>query len=88
MKVQRQIALMQDYPRSAVMRGDEGVARIRVHVLSDGTIGDVDLIQKTGSGILDREAIRMPNRVKHIPPPPDGQPHMVEIAVQFRLGSD
>ncbi|MGB3722964.1 MAG: energy transducer TonB [Pacificimonas sp.] len=83
--VTKQIAATQKYPRSAVIREDEGTAKIRVRVAPDGTISGVELLEKSGSEILDREAIRMPAKAGRMPPPPSGKAVAVDIPVRFKL---
>ncbi len=45
------------YPEQARARGLEGVVRLRVEVLADGTIGEVEVLESSGSDLLDRAAI-------------------------------
>ncbi|MEE4351112.1 MAG: energy transducer TonB [Pacificimonas sp.] len=83
--VVRTIQSEQSYPRSAIKRGDQGTARIRVFVGSDGMVTNVEIVEGSGSPILDREALRMPTRAGRVLATPDGRPQIVEIPVVFRI---
>ncbi len=83
--VSRQIAATQTYPRSALIREDQGTVRIRVHIAGDGSIGNVEIIKESGSKILDREALRMPTKVGRVAPPPGGRKKTIDIPVTFKL---
>jgi protein TonB len=71
-KVRQLLAAKQEYPRSAQMRGDEGTARVRLLVAADGSITSVELVQATGSTLLDHEAIAVARKVGAFPAPPGG----------------
>jgi protein TonB len=45
------------YPEQARARGLEGVVRLRVEVLADGTIGGIEVLESSGSEVLDRAAV-------------------------------
>src|SRR3546814_10400383 len=78
-KVAQLVAANNSYPRSAQLRGEEGTARIRITVGADGSIQDVQLIQPSGSEILDREALRVPAKIGKVAPPPGGPAALVKI---------
>ena len=86
-QVVQAIQAEQTYPRSAIVRGDEGMARIRVHVAPDGRVSDVVLVRASGSAILDREAMRMPTKAGVVPAHPAGEASVVEIPIRFKLTS-
>ena len=71
-KARQLIAAKQDYPRSAQMRGDEGTAKIKIVVGADGAVASVDLVQPSGSPVLDKEALAVPRKVGTFPAPPGG----------------
>src|SRR5205809_3992181 len=71
-KVAQLIKANYTYPRSAQLRGEHGSARIKIAISSSGKILSVDLLQSTGSAILDREAVRMPMKVGSFLSPPTG----------------
>lgn len=68
-KVAQLIGANYAYPRSAVLRGEQGSARVRIAFSGAGKILSVDLIKSTGSAILDREALRIPRKVASYPAP-------------------
>lgn len=70
--VTRLVASKQTYPRAAQMRGDEGTAKVKVTVGAGGEILSVELLQKTGSTVLDREAVELPRKIGRFPAPPGG----------------
>lgn len=45
-----------DYPRDAQRRGETGTVILRVNVGADGSTGDIDFMQRSGSQALDRAA--------------------------------
>lgn len=85
-KVSNLVAANFSYPRSAVVRGDEGRALIKVNVAPNGSITEVTLAQSTGSPILDREAVRIVQKIKRFPTPPAGT-KTVSLPIVFQLRS-
>jgi protein TonB len=71
-KIRQLLAAKQEYPRAAQMRGDEGTARVKLTVAADGSIGEIELVQPTGSSTLDREALAVAHKVGAFPAPPGG----------------
>ncbi len=69
-KVSQLITANYSYPRSAQLRGEQGNAKIKVAISGTGKVLSVDLVQSSGSAILDREAVRIPTKVGAFPPPP------------------
>lgn len=82
--VARLIASHQNYPRSAQIRGEEGVSRVRISLAPDGHIGQVDLAASSGSAILDREAQSIINTIGKFPPPPAGVKSLL-VPIVWRL---
>lgn len=76
-QVMQLVAAKQTYPRAAQMRGDEGTAKVRVTVSASGAVQNVELIQPSGSSVLDREAIALPAKVGNFPAPPAGTSSVV-----------
>ena len=68
-KVAQLIGANYAYPRSAVLRGEQGSARVKIAFSGAGKILSVDLVKSTGSAILDREALRIPRKVVSYPAP-------------------
>lgn len=71
-QVARIIASKQTYPSAAQMRGDEGTAKIKVHVGADGSVEKTEMVSPSGSSVLDREAMAVPGRAGKFPAPPGG----------------
>lgn len=72
------------YPRSAEVRKEQGRAILQVALASDGKIADVQVAQSSGSAILDREALRIANKIGKFPTPPKGM-SSVKIPIIWRL---
>lgn len=68
-KVAQLIGANYAYPRSAVLRGEQGSARVKIAFSGAGKVLSVDLVKSTGSAILDREALRIPRKVASYPAP-------------------
>jgi periplasmic protein TonB len=83
-QVHSQIRENFSYPRSAVVRGEQGQAIIRLTLAADGIVTSVTLTKSSGSEILDREAVRIAQKVKKIPSPPRGVAS-VQVPISFQL---
>jgi protein TonB len=84
-KVAALIGANYSYPRSAQLRGEQGSARVKITFSSAGKVVSVDLIQSTGSAILDREAVRIPMKVAAFPAPPTGSAANVVLPIIWRI---
>lgn len=84
-KVAGLIAAQHSYPRSAQIRGEQGTAKIRISVDAAGKISNVELLEATGSRILDREAVRIPTKLGNVPPPPGGKPAAIVVPISWKL---
>lgn len=72
------------YPRSAMVRKEQGQATVKVSLSADGNITGVTLTKSSGSEILDREAVRIAQKVRRFPAPPSGTTS-VSLPIAFRL---
>ncbi len=72
------------YPRSAMVRKEQGQATVKVSMSADGNITGVTLTKSSGSEILDREAVRIAQKVRRLPTPPSGTTS-VSLPIAFRL---
>lgn len=77
LKVRQLLASKQSYPAAAQMRGDEGTAKIKLEITTDGSIAAVSLVEPSGSAVLDREALAVAKRVGSFPLPPGGSASLV-----------
>lgn len=82
--VARLVASHQSYPRSAQIRGEAGTAKVRVAFAATGQISQVELIQSSGSAILDREAQTMVTGLGRLPAPPPGITSVI-VPIVWRL---
>ena len=71
-QVVRIIASKQTYPHVAQMRGEEGTAKVKVYIGADGSVQRTELTSTSGSPILDKEALALPQKAGALPAPPGG----------------
>ena len=64
-----------NYPESARLREEEGRCLLRITVSRQGTIDDVELLESSGSYILDEEAMRAVRKGAPYGPLPAAYPH-------------
>jgi periplasmic protein TonB len=84
-KVGQLIGANFSYPRSAQLRGEQGDAKIKVAISPAGKVLSVDLVQSSGSAILDREAVRIPMKVSSYPAPPNGGVAAIIFPISWRI---
>jgi protein TonB len=58
------------YPRTARLRGEEGIAQIRFVIDRDGKLLDFALDKSSGVATLDDETLALLERAQPLPPPP------------------
>jgi protein TonB len=75
------------YPLEAREKGYRGEVLLRVEVLSNGQVGQIEVKKSSGYGILDQSALSAVNRWKFIPARKGGVaiPAWVYIPVKFEL---
>lgn len=79
------IAAQHNYPRSAQLKGEQGTAKVRISIDASGKISNVELMQGSGSDILDREALRIPSKLGSVPPPPGAKPTALIVPIVWKL---
>lgn len=79
-EVMTKISKNQRYPRSAVSRGIQGRAEVRIVVEKDGSIRGYEVINPTGEAVLDREIPRVITKISPLPPLP-GEKEEVTLTV-------
>lgn len=84
-KISQLISDNYSYPRSAQLRGEQGKVKIKIAISATGKVTGVDLIQSSGSAILDREAVRIPMKVGSFPPPPSHSNVELIYPITFRI---
>lgn len=67
------------YPESARAAGAEGVVRLRVEVLEDGAVGEVEIVGSSGSTVLDDAAVAAVRSWRFEPATADGAPRRVRV---------
>lgn len=70
-----------DYPPQSARLGEEGQTRVRLWVLENGSIGDVQIVKSSGYERLDNVALRKLRRWRIKPGTEDGKP----VAMWFEL---
>ncbi|MEX0330601.1 MAG: energy transducer TonB [Puniceicoccaceae bacterium] len=76
-----------DYPAGAIMQLEEGVVVVRFKVMEDGTTGDFNLRQSSGSDLLDQEGLAFVRRLECEPAIVNGNPAVawVDQSVVFDI---
>jgi protein TonB len=87
-RVAQLISANYSYPRSAQLRGEQGKAKIKIAIAASGKVLGVELVQSTGSAILDREAVRIPMKVGAFPAPPTGNPIDLTFPITWRIDEE
>jgi protein TonB len=75
------------YPHEAKKKGYEGEVLLRVEVLSNGRVGEIQVRRSSGYDVLDRSAIKTVKQWKFIPAQKGETPVpvWVNIPVAFQL---
>lgn len=64
------VAKKQTYPRAAMRKEIEGKAKVKVSIDRSGTITGFEIVQSTGSDILDKAVPKLMERLNPLPTPP------------------
>jgi protein TonB len=84
--VRRRLERRKKYPPAAQARRIVGVVRVSFTVLKDGTIRSPSLLESSGHGILDDEAMALLARSSPLPPIPESTGlSSLNISVPFRF---
>lgn len=77
------------YPKSARRRGQEGTVLLRVLVLEDGKVGDIEIANPSGYTVLDESALKAVKDWVFIPGKKAGKQisSWVEVPIKFQLDS-
>ncbi|WP_176488936.1 energy transducer TonB [Rhizorhabdus dicambivorans] len=84
-KVVKLVTAFYSYPRSAELRQEEGRARVRIVIAGSGKPVSIELVESTGSQILDREAVRIPTKVGTYPAPPGGSAYTIIVPIRWKI---
>ncbi len=74
-----------EYPEVARRRGYEGVVLLKVRILPDGTIGDIQVERSSGHKLLDEAAINTVKRWTFIPAQRNGIPIPIWATIPIRF---
>jgi TonB family protein len=75
------------YPEVARHNGWEGTVTLRLELLADGTVGDVQVGRSSGHDVLDTAAQEAAKTWKHVPATQEGAPvtRWAEMSLTFKL---
>ena len=85
-KVTKLVIAKYTYPRSAELRHEEGRAVVKIVISGSGKPLSIELVESSGSQILDREAVRLPAKVGTFPTPPGGANTTITLPIRWQLG--
>ncbi len=74
------------YPKEASQTNEGGNVKVHILIASDGRVTSIELVQGSGSGVLDAAATAV-FRNAHLPPFPPGtpaQPADVVVTLHYR----
>jgi periplasmic protein TonB len=84
-KVAAKIVASQEYPRSAQVRGAEGMVKVRMMVGANGSVSNMEVTQTTAFDVLNREATKTIERAAPFPAPPGGSPRTLVVPLVWKL---
>ncbi|MBW7836244.1 MAG: energy transducer TonB [Sphingomonadales bacterium] len=64
------IAKKQVYPRAAMSQEIEGRAKVKMTIDRAGKITNYEMVESTGSDLLDAEVVKLMERINPLPAPP------------------
>lgn len=73
------------YPAAARGRREEGIVQVRFRIDGSGNVLTADLVQSSGYGALDDEAIDLVIRASPVPEPPPGMNGTVTVPIRFSV---
>jgi len=76
------------YPEQARLNGWEGTVTLRFEMLSDGTIGTIEVAKSSGHDILDTAAQKALKQWRHRPPSQPNQPETAWATLDFNFTLD
>lgn len=78
------------YPRWAIQQQWQGDIVLALEILTDGTVGRMQVMESTGRGLLDRAAMEAVKTWTFHPAMQDGKPvvECIQIPVRFQLSKD
>jgi TonB family protein len=74
-----------EYPVLARQQGWEGTVTLRLELLTDGTVGEVQVARSSGHAVLDNAAQEAARTWRHEAGKPDAGPHWVDMHLTFTL---
>lgn len=85
-KLRTKLENANDYPVDAINSGIEGTVKVRIIFNATGEIDGAELIEKSGSRVLDRSVLSAALKLDNIPALPAGQEQLaLVIPVTFKI---
>jgi protein TonB len=86
-KIASKIISMQAYPRSAQVRGAEGIVKVRLQIDGSGNLTNIEITQQCSFDVLNREATKTIERAAPFPAPPGGIQRSVLVPLVWKLNN-
>jgi periplasmic protein TonB len=71
------------YPDEAVRLGQQGAVIVLIHVTPNGVAGGADILQSSGSALLDQSALDAVMTWRFLPAVKDGAPMPFDLPMRF-----
>ncbi len=71
------------YPREASQTNEGGTVRVHITISGDGRVTSIDLVQSSGSGVLDVAALAVFRNARLPPLPPGTPPQPADVVVSL-----
>lgn len=82
----KEIIQNQYYPRGAVTQGIEGSVKVRFDVAKSGLVKGVQIVETSGSDILDAQALKVAAKLEKLPKLPSGvAEHTFIVPFKFQI---
>lgn len=78
------LAAKKVYPKAAQQRHIEGKVRVGMSISADGSLISARVIEKSGSAILDRDALALVSGIFPLPLQP-GKSMEVAVTIEYKL---
>lgn len=84
-EVRKEIEEKHSYPQTAINKGIQGRVKVRLTVSEAGTVKGIQIVESSGSEILDTEALYLATRLKNLPALPSNGDHSIVVPLTYRL---
>lgn len=88
-KARKEIIQNQYYPKGAVNQGIEGSVKVRFDVSQRGLVKGVQIVETSGSDILDAQALKVAAKLDKLPTLPTGMAeHTFIVPITFQIDKE